>query len=334
MLVNLVPEQRIPEFDLTSHYARTFFEHNYGGERYAFNIFDYGVFDRIVEDLLAGVSQADVDLTGLVVKNSLSDIVHLTPKFGPREQLFFLESLCRSQSHNRDDGILKVLEVGAGTAMYAYPFVNPQEMTTGPCYEGDIFRRKQRVYVASDASILFTRIARVIYDKAIEALSGGLYIRTEDVTRLNERDNEYNIVVSEDMLHDVNNLQAAIREMIRVTKPGGFIAISDYARDLMTPSFRSEEIFTEAKLQEYMAFRKTYPKTGELSIDMFTVTTIGSWLASYTLADVMAEIESNGIPSENIRIVLQNNLKYTLVAQKPPRSISLKDVKRDESNFF
>ena len=327
MMFNMIPEERLPEADLQSTYIRIILQQDYRDIRVPAGILDYSIIPRIATDLDSGIPPENVDITGLVVKNTVEYIRFQTPIFGRRETLFLLEDMYLAQVKGDESAPFKVLEVGAGTGKYAYPFVDPKEFTDCHYFFDDPFRRENRVYISSDADPLFVRISNVVHAKVMEAFPGKIFFRIEDVTHLEQPASEYRIVLSMDMLHHVDDLESAITEMVRVTASSGFIAISDYARDLLPLHYDfDDDCFNCDNIREYIELwrARMIPSYGTTSsLGARDLLSIGSWLASHRLEDICFELQKNGIPDSNIKILHKTGHMFTLVAQKPPRTISL-----------
>jgi ubiquinone/menaquinone biosynthesis C-methylase UbiE len=121
---------------------------------------------------------------------------------------------------------MKVLEVGCGTGILTCDFAKlvPEGSLTGldQSEDGLVKAREQ----ATSKSI--TNISFVV----------------GDVLSLEYPDDEFDIVYSQRMLHHVN-APAALKEMRRVTKPGGIVATREASYVLYWPLMKEIQEFTE-----------------------------------------------------------------------------------------
>jgi arsenite methyltransferase len=86
----------------------------------------------------------------------------------------------------------------------------------------------------------------------IEGVSGHVEVVTADVQSMPFATNTFDIVMTSLMMHHVPDINKALSEMVRVTKPGGTIIIADVNSKRFVPMLKS---FGLSKVESYYATR-------------------------------------------------------------------------------
>jgi len=119
-----------------------------------------------------------------------------------------------SVSTFRPKGNWRVLDAGTGTAQIPIEIVR---------------RRADLEIVAIDLSVEMLKLGRNNLERA--GLAERIHLKVADAKRLLDPDASYDAVISNSIIHHIPEPLHALREMVRVLRPGGVLFI----RDLMRP---------------------------------------------------------------------------------------------------
>lgn len=177
--------------------------------------------------------------------------------------------------------VIRVADVGTG----------PAQIPIALC------RRVANVHVdALDLARHMLRIAQCNVDRA--ALGHRIRLLREDAKRLNLDDASYDAVMSNSIVHHIPDPLVALKEMVRIVRPGGVL----FVRDLLRPA-------TEAELQALVA---TYAAQANAhQRQMFR----DSLHAALTVAEMRSLAERCGLPAHCVRQTSDRH--WTLCARRP-----------------
>jgi len=113
-----------------------------------------------------------------------------------------------------------ILDVGTGTAMIPVALCERVESC--------------RV-MASELSVSMLDVA--VYNVAVSSAGQRIQLDQADAKQLGYEDDQFDVVMSNSIIHHIPEPTAVLREALRVAKPGGLL----FFRDLMRPA-RSEEV--------------------------------------------------------------------------------------------
>lgn len=109
------------------------------------------------------------------------------------------------------DGLQNILDLGCGTGFAA------REIAKRPNFSGNI--------VGVDISSALIKQASELADE--EGLSSRIDFRVGDSRNLEDSDESFDAVIAHTLISHLPDPQVLINEMIRLSKPGGFVAIFD-----------------------------------------------------------------------------------------------------------
>ncbi len=175
----------------------------------------------------------------------------------------------------------RVLDVGTGTARI------PIELCG---------RMPDCHVVASDAAASMLEIAAANIEQA--GLSGRIQVHQGDSKALDFEDGSFDDVISNSLLHHLPEPLLAVREMFRVTRPGGRL----FVRDLLRPDSLAT---VDSLVKEYAG------QEDAMSRQLFRQ----SLIAALTEDEMCQMVQELGFPADTVRTTSDRHL--TWLARKP-----------------
>ncbi len=178
----------------------------------------------------------------------------------------FVKDFLAAESKLHDENILDVLDLGTGTARIPIELCR----ATPHC----------RI-MASDAALSMLDIARLNVSQ--EGLEDRIQLHHGDAKSLGFEDGYFGAVISNSLIHHIRDPLPVVREMLRVTRPGGLL----FVRDLMRPA-------TLRKVEKLvMTYAKNEPAESQ---QLFRQ----SLIAALTLPEIQDLLGSLGIGKETV----------------------------------
>jgi 2-polyprenyl-3-methyl-5-hydroxy-6-metoxy-1,4-benzoquinol methylase len=202
-------------------------------------------------------------------------------KFGPFTDQLFVGEQTHSTIMRVDLEMVDILDLGTGTARI------PIEL----CKHVSDCR-----VMASDGAISMLEVAR--YNVSVNSMDYRIQLHHGDAKQLQFDDSLFDTVISNSLIHHVPEPARVIAEIVRLTKPGGYI----FVRDLCRPASLDA-------IEELVA-RVTGRETSEAQ-QMFRQ----SLQAALNLDEMRSLVVQHGLPAEDVRETSDRH--WTWCSRKP-----------------
>ena len=180
-----------------------------------------------------------------------------------------------------------VLDLGTGTALI------PIEL----CH-----RVAECRVMACDSSVSMLDLA--VYNLAVSPAEGRIQLDQADAKQLRYEDDQFDVVMSNSIVHHIPEPAAVLSEAVRVAKPGGLL----FFRDLMRPS-ESEDV--SRLVAAYAA------DANEHQQKMFD----DSLRAALTLEEIRELVASLGFAEQTVQATSDRH--WTWIARKAPSTVDV-----------